>query len=247
LRVNALANPEVGKFINENFCSAFQKVATFRIVGKQKQGGNVAAYFCAHDGRVLHCVAGPVNAATFLREAKWVVETTRKALAESKEDGAKFKAIFRTAHADKVRKEAGVVVQPVTYDPVIDQDPNSALTYRDPTGRPLAPKLPPPPIDGPDVHFEAAQKALAAVPTNAVLRDRAGRGWALDNQGRVHMLLAAHCMAKIETVYGTVFQGILGEQISTRPVEVIDPFPWHNQIHRQSGLVPAPGGRSVLK
>jgi len=64
LRVNALANPEVGKFVNEYFCSSFQKVATFKIVGGAKQGGNVASYFCAPDGRVLHCVAGPVDAAT---------------------------------------------------------------------------------------------------------------------------------------------------------------------------------------
>jgi len=64
LRVNALANAEVGRFLNEHFVSSFQKVATFKIVGGQKQGGNVASYFCAPDGRVLHAIAGPVDAAT---------------------------------------------------------------------------------------------------------------------------------------------------------------------------------------
>jgi len=39
--VNALANPEVGTFINKHFVSSFQKVATFQIVNGQKQGGNV--------------------------------------------------------------------------------------------------------------------------------------------------------------------------------------------------------------
>jgi hypothetical protein len=231
LRVNALANPEVGKYINENFCCSFQKVATFRIVGKQKQGGNVASYFCSPDGRVLHCVAGPVDAATLLREAKWVVETTRTALAKCKDNGAEFKAIFRKAHADKLRQESGLVVAPVTYELNVKQDPNSALTYRDPTGQPLAPVLPPPPIDGPDVHIEAAQAAMAGLPTARAIHDRGGRGWVLDNQGRVHMLMAGHCMAKIETVYGSIFEGILGERISTRPVEVVDPFPWHNRPH----------------
>ncbi len=71
--MNALANPEVGSFIEKNFVSSFQRVATFRIVGKQKQGGNVATYFCAPDGRVLHAIAGPVDAQTMFREAKWVV------------------------------------------------------------------------------------------------------------------------------------------------------------------------------
>ena len=40
------------------------------------------------------------------------------------------------------------------------------------------------------------------------------------------MLLSGHCMAKIEKMYGSVFEGILGEKISTKPVEVVTPFPW---------------------
>ena len=81
--MNALANDEVGKYLNEHFVSSYQKVATFKVVGGQKQGGNVASYFCAPDGRVLHVIAGPVDAATFLREAKWVVETTKLAMKEA--------------------------------------------------------------------------------------------------------------------------------------------------------------------
>ena len=33
-------------------------------------------------------------------------------------------------------------------------------------------------------------------------------------------------MKKIETLYGSVFEGILGEKVSTKPVEVTTPFPW---------------------
>jgi hypothetical protein len=218
----------VGKYLNENFCASFQKVATFKIVGNQKQGGNVASYFCAPDGRVLHAVAGPVDANTLLKEAKWVVENTRKAIEESKGNGGQFKAYFRKAHAERLKNEHGLVVEPVTFDPLIEQDPKSALTYNDPTGRPLAPKLPPVPIDGPDVGIkaEAALKAASAAPGARQLMDRRGRPWVLGNQGRVHMLMAGHCMAKIETVYASIFEGILGEKISTKPVEVVTPFPW---------------------
>jgi hypothetical protein len=225
--VNALNNPEVGKYLNEHFCSAFQKVATFRIVNGQKQGGNVAAYFCAQDGRVLHVVAGPVDAGTMLNEAKWVVATTTKLLDESKNDGAKFKAAFRKAHAERLRNEHGLVVEAVTYDPPVEQDPKSALTYNDPSGQPLAPKLPPPPIDGPDVSFngKAKQEALRAANAPGIL-DRRGGQWALGNQGRVHMIMAGHCLVKIDKVYGTVFENILGERISTKPVEIVTPFPW---------------------
>ncbi len=226
--MNALANDEVGKYLNENFVSSYQKVATFKIVDGQKQGGNVASYFCAPDGRVLHVVAGPVDAATLLREAKWVVETTRIAMKEAKDDGGKFKAFFRKAHAEKLRTENGLAVEPVLFDPPVEQDPKSALTYNDPSGRPLAPKLPPPPIDGPDVRFRAkAEAANKDAPAGAdLLVDRKGGRWALNNSGRVHMIMAAHCMAKIEDVYGTVFENILGEKISTKPVEIVTPFPW---------------------
>jgi hypothetical protein len=224
--VSALANAEVGKYINEHFVSSFQKVATFKIVDGQKQGGNVASYFCAPDGRVLHVVAGPVDAPTMLREAKWVVETTEKAMDECKNDGAKFKAFFRKAHADRLRNEHGLVVEPVTFDPPETQDEKSALTYNDPTGRPLAPVLPPPPIDGPDVSLREKQVAAARSLGAAPIADCKGGRWVLGNQGRVHMLMAAYSMNKIEKLYGTVFENILGEKISTKPVEVVTPFPW---------------------
>jgi hypothetical protein len=229
--VNALASPEVGKYLNEYFVSSFQKVATFKIVGAQKQGGNVASYFCAPDGRVLHAVAGPVDAATLLREAKWVVDNTKKAIAEAKGDGGKFKAYFRKLHAERLKTEFGLVVEPVTFDPPDAQDSKSALTYNDPSGRPLSPVLPPPPLDGPDVKLEdAAMKAnqfreAKAAGARALL-DKNGNRWVLGNQGRVHMLLAGHALARIESIYGAIFEGILNEKISKKPVEVVTPFPW---------------------
>ncbi len=236
--MSALANPKVGKYINKYFVSSFQKVGTFRIVGRQKQGGNVASYFCAPDGRVLHVVAGPVNAQQLLREAKWVVNNTFKAMKHAKNDGAKFKAYFRKAHAEKLRREHGLVVEPVTFDANVEQDPKSALTYKDPTGRPIAPKLPPVPIQGPDVKFRLAQKAAANYAGARGILDCRGRRFVLGNQGRVHQLMAAHSMKKIETLYATVFERILGERVSTEPVQIVDPFPWRNRVRPQSGRVP---------
>lgn len=229
--MGALSSPEVGKYVNEYFVSSFQKVATFKIVGGNKQGGNVAAYFCAPDGRVLHCVAGPVDAATFLREARWTVETAEAAIKASKGSGAKFKELFRKAHAEKLRKEFGIVVEAVTYDPPDPMDDKDALTYRDPTGRPLAPKLPPPPIDGPDVtlgdkKFQELQAAAAAVPGNRYVGCKGGGRVVVTTQGAVHQIMAAHSMVPIERVYGTVFETILNEKISTRPVDVVQPFTW---------------------
>ena len=42
----------------------------------------------------------------------------------------------------------------------------------------------------------------------------------------VHQVMAAHCLVPIERVYGTVFENILGEKISTKPVDVVKPFTW---------------------
>jgi hypothetical protein len=229
--VGALANTEVGKFVNEHFVSSYQKVATFKIVGGAKQGGNVATYFCAQDGRVLHAVAGPVDAGTFLREARWVVDTAKKALKEADGDGGKFKMHFRKAHAQKLKDEFGLVVEPVTFDPPDKQDDKDTLTFRDPSGQPLAPRLPPPPIDGPDVslekkELERRQLNAANAPGAGGIADARGKRWVLPNQGKVSQIFAGHAMVKIERVYGTVFENILGEKISTKPVEVDRPFTW---------------------
>ena len=106
--MNALANEEVGKYLNDHFVCTFQKVGSFRIVNGQKQGGNVASYFCTADGGILDAVAGPVDAATLLREARWVVETRKMALLESHGDVARYKQFFRMAHVEQLPSSPAV-------------------------------------------------------------------------------------------------------------------------------------------
>ncbi len=227
--------------MNEHFVTSYQKVGTFKIVGNNKQGGNVASYFCAPDGRVLHCVAGPVDAATFLHEAQWVVDTVLAANQVSKGEGAKFKEAFRKAHAEKLLVETGLKVEPTTWDIETTTD-KDALQYKDPSGRPLAPKLPPPPIDGPDVRlsekeYNSRQDRANAAPgaREMQLGGKGGRRVVVNNQAIVHQLLAAHSMQKIETMYGTVFENILGEKVSTKPVDVVRPFSWVDREGKRLG------------
>ena len=107
--MNALANPEVGTYLNGSFVSTFQKVGTFTLDGRKKQGGNVATYFCTPDGRVLHAVAGPVDAATFLREAHWAVDAYKLVLLESADKSApELGSVLWKAHADRLDQEFGV-------------------------------------------------------------------------------------------------------------------------------------------
>jgi hypothetical protein len=103
--VNALADAQVGEYVNDHFVASFLKVGTFTIAGGAKQGGNVATYFCLPDGSVLHAIAGPVNAAKFLREARWVVETRKLALFESQGNSGRYRDFIRQAHAERLNKE----------------------------------------------------------------------------------------------------------------------------------------------
>src|SRR5262249_21685155 len=101
-----------------SFVSTYQKVGTFTLAGNQKQGGNVATYFCTPDGRVVHAVAGPVNAPTLLREARWAVETYKLARLERPDDTSpEFRAKLWQAHADRLRSEFGVDLNNVNAQP----------------------------------------------------------------------------------------------------------------------------------
>jgi hypothetical protein len=166
--VGALSQPEVGQYLNLHFVSAFQKVATFQINGEQKQGGNVAAYFCTPEGDVLHAVAGPVNADVFLREARWANETYQLALLHG-QTTAQLRAVFYGAHLERLKGEHGVVIGN--------------------TG----------PLD---------RRSLARL----TARQR------LNNQGKVHRLLAVNPLPPVGEIYQVVFEEILNERISTSPV-----------------------------
>jgi hypothetical protein len=155
--VNALSDEAVGKYLNDQCVCSFQKVGTFQVANGQKTGGNVASYFCLPDGAVLHVVAGPVNAATLLREARWVVETRKLALTTSHGDYDKYAAVFGKAHAQRLQ-----------------QDHHVKLDHKKPRG--------------------------------------------LSQQAQVHWLLAGRPLVKVEEIYETVFEKILGEKVSTLPV-----------------------------
>ena len=156
-----MANAEVGKYLNNNFVATYQKVGTFTINNGQKQGGNVASYFCTPDGQVIHALAGPVNADVVLREARWVVETYKLALLESGKNVFRQKMFFRKAHAERLKQEHGMDLS-----------------------HPNRKSYPP----------------------------------ALDNQGRIHLLLATAPLPRLEQVYKLVFEKILNEKVSTAPV-----------------------------
>jgi hypothetical protein len=111
--VNALADPRVVAYLNDNFVCTFLKVGTFQIVNGQKQGGNVASYFCLADGSVMHAVPGQTNAIKLLSEARWAYETRKSALtlATDLESGKvlmrKYSEQVRKAHTERFFADRG--------------------------------------------------------------------------------------------------------------------------------------------
>ena len=130
----------------------------------QKQGGNVASYFCTPDGKVLHVVAGPVTADVLLREARWAVETLKLAQLECKDNAVRLKAFFRKVHSERLLHEHGY-----------------------------------------DIRVTAKQINRPA----------------LAGQGQVHRILAHEPLVAIGQVYKAVFEKVLGENVSTAPVEEV--------------------------
>jgi hypothetical protein len=101
--VGALSDPKVGEFLSEHFVAAYEQIGGFRSVNVngrvQRNGGNVASYFCTPDGRVIHAVTGPVNARTLLAEGQRALEMYQAA----EESPWQRVEVIRTAH----RRAAG--------------------------------------------------------------------------------------------------------------------------------------------
>jgi hypothetical protein len=107
LRAGALADETVGEYVGTHFVAAYQKVGTFRKAGDAKQGGNVAAYFCRTDGTVLHAVPGPVDAAAFLRAARWAVDVDGAATLEHPDDADSQRVYLKVVHGLRYLADRG--------------------------------------------------------------------------------------------------------------------------------------------
>ena len=109
--MNALADPRVVDYMNETFICTYLKVGTFQIVNGQKQGGNVASYFCLPDGSVVHAIPGQVGADKLIAEARWAHEIRKSALTLATDlgtgntDPRKFRDKIVKAHAERYHAE----------------------------------------------------------------------------------------------------------------------------------------------
>jgi hypothetical protein len=97
----------VAAYFRDHFVAAYQQVGSFEVVdehGKlQRNGGNVASYFCTPEGRVIEAVTGPVGADELLAEAHWSVASYDEVI---KVAPAEIPGLLAQAH-----RRAAVVVQ----------------------------------------------------------------------------------------------------------------------------------------
>jgi hypothetical protein len=178
--VGALAQKDVGDYLNTYFVSSYQKISTFTVAANgQKQGGNVASYFCTPEGRVLHAVVGPVSGRKLLEEARWVEETWKLVEMFDVRGLALVQAQFRKAHLERLAREFNLNLK--------------------------GNQLPP--------HELAIESRVIQGAYVNLLLSQSG-----DQQAKVHLLLAAFSAPKVVRVYGTVFETILNQEISTTPV-----------------------------
>jgi hypothetical protein len=182
-------NDTVAEYLNEHFYSAYEKVGTFQIINGQKVGGNVASYFCLGDGSVLHAIAGPVDAKTFLKEARYAIDLRKNAISSSTNlatgvtDVTKYRTWIKKGHVDRYKGEFDS--SPIKLGVAVNIElPNGVVI----PGNNNTPQLP---------------------------RNMPSR---MSQQGQVQWLMATQTLAKLDMVYPIVWQGILREKLSSLPV-----------------------------
>ncbi len=195
--------------MNEHFVSSYQKVGTFKIVNGQKQGGNVATYFCMPDGTVLDVIAGPVDAKKFLQAARWVVETHKTALTESNPK-PKQTGVLVVVAQDRRRDDLDDVdIGPTPPPAVVPNKPK--ITKATPAHNTFFRKA----------HAErfmaefspnmSWRQPNANVPTRLPMH--------MSKQAQTQWLLASYQSPKVKDIYKIVYEDILRERISNLPVD----------------------------
>lgn len=106
--------------------AAHQQAGDFQVVVQggqivQKNGGNVASYFCTPEGRVVNAVLGPVGADELLREANWATDAYEAMKSASTAEGA---AKLAASHLQASRQLRG---QPQQIHRLLAQRPLAAL------------------------------------------------------------------------------------------------------------------------
>ena len=167
----------------------------------------------------MHAIAGPVDAATFLREARWAVETRKKAVLDSRGDKRRIPYLIRAAHQERLANEYGVRINfnQINSNTAPEQFANY-IPYYLAYSRGSAPNYAVAQGGGGCWGAGGQVKVSRASMSKVAVASAAGNGDA--NGAKVHMLLGMYPLAKVDRLYKSVWEKILNEKVSVTPVQV---------------------------
>ncbi len=147
----------MARYFAAHFVAAHQQVGSFEVVNQfgnlQKNGGNVASYFCTPDGRVIHGVAGPAKADELLAEARWAVELDRDTGRKPGLVAAAHREATESLQARGVNSTLLQIHRLLAEEPLPDLKSVYRRVFAEIVGQPLG---------GPETELEAAEQAVAA-------------------------------------------------------------------------------------
>jgi hypothetical protein len=147
----------VARYFAAHFVSAHQQVGSFEVVNQfgnlQKNGGNVASYFCTPDGRVIHGLTGPASAEELLAQARWAVELDREARGNAVQVAAGHREACESLDQRGSRSTLVQIHKLLTEQPLPMLKDVYRRVFADILGQPLS---------GPETELDGAERAFAA-------------------------------------------------------------------------------------
>ncbi len=150
----------------------------------QKNGGNVASFFCTPDVKVIHATAKPINADQLLREATWAVTTYREVLEQEPKSLPVQMKLVEQAHLKQLKQSSW------DFDSKVRAElPRAQQDYRTKMQR--------------DRNCRCLESPLL------VARRNAARSFGGD---RVHQIMLAQPLQPLQSVYREVFEKLTNER-----------------------------------
>ena len=191
----------VGDFLGKHFVASYQQAGDFKVVnvgGKiQRNGGNVASYFCSAEGRVIHAVGKNVSGNRLLREARWALKTFQNAQADAPGNLNRQAQLIELAHLAELQVDRPAFLAkanqefPAAMKTYLDKQKSTMASYgRRGAGRSVFDRLDPPLVEA---------------------RLRAARHFSGD---RAHQMLAAQPLPLFTHVAKRMFESLSGERFT---------------------------------
>jgi hypothetical protein len=137
--------------------AAHQQVGSFEVINQlgklEKNGGNVASYFCDPDGRVIHSLTGPAPAEELLAEARWALARVH----EGKVDASEVATAHREAMESLEQRGRTAALYQIHRLLARERPPLLADVYRNIFENILGQRL-----SSPDSELDHAAQAFAA-------------------------------------------------------------------------------------